>query len=389
MARFHKAMLECRTYHAPGGETVVTPKRLSHWAESFKKMKARGEAVPCGWGHSDEESKNVPVQFSKLKEKWNPRETAGYLESFEVSDDGQRAELIFDVRGRGNIQRADQNLASVSPVIVETWKDGFGNRYEDCITKMDFVQKPVDQGQTEFKRVRTAAVQCSALRMSLDGTITTYQMADDMADDEAPKDDEPKDEPTEPTEEQVVDDAGGRLTKVLDALAGLPTPIVLSDDTNEENFLQNLENALLTVSAMSGGIEPEATDEMQLESPVMMSMDASTKKVLDGQHRSILGQRLDLLFKAGKCTPPEFEAKSKALPKVSMSIDAKGNTVPGALEQWIESREAVPEKTFFELGQRTEMSYEVAAQPKYVKDGEKLSNEDADEVVDKMFQRRR
>jgi len=357
---------------------------LAHWAQTFKSMKARGEAVPCGWGHSDEESKNVPVQFSKLKEKWNPRETAGYLESFEVSDDGQRAELIFDVRGRGNIQRADQNLASVSPVIVEKWKDGFGNQYEDCITKMDFVQKPVDQGQTEFKRVRTAAVQCSTLRLSLDGNYTTYKMADDMADDKATKD-----EPTEPTEEQVVDDAGGRLQKVLDALAGLPTPIVLSDDTNEENFLQNLENALLTVSAMSGGIEPEATDGMQLESPVMMSMDASAKKVLDGQQRSILGQRLDLLFKAGKCTPPEFEAKSKALPKVSMSIDAKGNTVPGALEQWIESREAVPEGTFFELGQRTAMSYDVAAQPKDLKQGEQLSNEDADEVVDKMFQRRR
>ena len=52
-----------------------------------------------------------------------------------------------------------------------------------------------------------------------------------------------------PEETQVANE-GDRLKKVLDALAAMD--IVLSDDTNEENFLEHLEQALLTAQAQAG-----------------------------------------------------------------------------------------------------------------------------------------
>ena len=377
MAKFKKTMLGARTYHSPDGTLDVTQARLKHWADTFAKFRAAHLAVPIGWGHADDPKDSQPVKVGDKRRRL-PQDTVGYLEQFSLTPDGDSAELTINVPREEDAEKVKNNLAELSPVVFETWKDGDGQEWTDCITHVDLVQHPVDQRQSEFQPV------ACALRLGLDiGKPVIYRLQGE--DKDMPED-------KKPPEESEVNNEGDRLKKVLDALAGMQ--IVLSDDTNEENFLQHLEQALLTATAMGAGEGP-AEEPMEITQPEFaMSLDKQKPTASDRQlkylahhHRGTVATRLSALVASGQCTPAEYKSRQPAVKAIRLALDDDGNAQPSNLETWIASREAVPKGTFWDPETRTRLlRMEVVERPE--QSGEALTPEQADKVADEILRKR-
>lgn len=381
MAKFRKRiMLETRDYHSPDGVLAINPDRVRHWESTFAKFRAANLGIPIGWGHSDDPAKSQPIQMATAdgQRRRLPQDIVGYLDSFKADPDGRGAEIVLDIRRKEDAEKVRHNLAHVSPVIFDRFVDGKGTEHEDAITHVDLVAHPVDETQTDFEPMATAF----AIRLALDGgkRFQTFAMAKD---DDMPE----ENNQTNEVAEESVENADGRLKKVMEALGKMQ--IVLSDDTNEENFLEHLEQALLTVDAMNNGTDlTEETGDLEVAEPdlAMLSLDQERqKKFIDKQHRTGLTKRLSSLAETGRCTPAEVKRHTPSIKAVRLSLDDNGDPVPSALESWIESRESVPAGTFWDAEQRTRLSaMSVVPQPDDVS-GDRVSEEEADQIVDEMF----
>jgi hypothetical protein len=353
-------------------------------------MQSKGLSVPSYWDHSDDPDESIPVKFATGSNgrKRLPQNAVGYLHDMTLTPDGSAAEITLDIRGKTNIAQVDENLAYVSPVIrTKPWTDGDGEVWEDIFGRMDLVQHPVDHRQTPFERVpedSSEAVAC-ALRMGLDdGNPQLYRLQGD----EMPEDD-PKPAASDNDdggESDTVENDGGRLKAVIEALGKMR--IVLSDDTNEENFLEHLEQALLTAQAQSGEepMNPESEGDLEVATPelAMLSLDQQRqKKFIDKQHRLGLAARLTALVESGRCTPAEVKQHEPGVKVARLSLDDNGDPKKESVEAWIESREAVPRGTFWPTDQRLRMSgVEVAPHPTA---DDNVTEEQADEIVDEIF----
>jgi len=405
MPKFKKKVLEVGTYQSPDGEVKVTTERLNHWANSFDKMRGANIGIPVSWDHANDPAKSIPQQLSG-KRRRKTEGTVGYMDSFKVAEDGGSAEITLNIPNSADAEKVKDNLAYFSPVIYGSWKDGRGESYPDCITHGDLVQHPVDNSQGEFTPVEEV-VACS-LRMGLETQHSVYRMgdfdkkkkfpgendqdqqADDAADpDMAANAEEPGKKPDgakdpdtteEPEETEVINNAN-RLTNVKEALGSMQ--IVLSEDTNEINFLAHLEQALLTAAAMNG--DEMGTEDLQETTPEFAALSLESKKWrlhADKTHRAAVSSRLTALLDNGQCTPAELEAKTEKLDAVRLSLDDSGVHQDSNLESWIESRETCPRGSFWDDQTRTkQMGLDTVPQPK----SGVIGNDEANSIADELF----
>lgn len=334
---FRKAILKVGTYHSPDGVVEVTPERLRHWENETRKLQHAGYAIPMHWNHASEKELLEPVSLDLLQSKQGrgAEATVGKLNSFRVSPDGQTAEITVHTLTPSATEKVAANAVYVSPVIFPQWKDGAGNSYSDVITSVDLVDHPVDYTQTSFQPAEPI---CCAIRLGL--STTPYRMGAAMADDK---------------ENDAGDSTEGAMnaTSIKDVLSALADlKIVLPDDTTEANFLDRLRTALLTAKAQSG-MDTQASDgddQSTVSDPMIATMSLQARQALawaEGQHQAAVSQRLKALLDTGRCTPDEHRARSPQLTAIKLSLGSDNKPVPGQLENWIESRKAVPQGTFW------------------------------------------
>jgi hypothetical protein len=154
---FKKAILAVGTYISPDRSVVVTPKRLKHWENQHKRLTAARQVVPAAWDHADDWEDMQPISMSAYLEQDDrptAKNTVGRMVDFKVAPDGRRAEILYEVRGRRGIEAVENNNVFVSPVILDEWQDGAGNKYRDVITHVDLVDHPVDHSQGPFIPVK-------------------------------------------------------------------------------------------------------------------------------------------------------------------------------------------------------------------------------------------
>lgn len=383
MAKFQKAILKVGVYQSPDGEVKVTPARLKHWADSFQQMKTAHLAVPVSWDHDDDPQASVPVKILSTAAKRRPAQgTVGYLRDVKLTADGNSADVVLDIRGEENNRKVKDNLAFVSPVIRDSWPDGQGKIWTDIFGHMDLVQHPVDSSQTPFVPADSQAIPCG-LRMGLDsGNPVTYRMAvhedEDMADDDSTHDDSGNEASSDED-----------VKKTIQLLADMK--IVVPDDTTLENFHKRVHAALMTAAAMGGDTMDTGTEDLEEARPEFAALSLEVKRWrghADTEHREKVATRLGLLLKQGQCTPAEHEQKEAELKTVRLSLDNDGNHEPTRVESWLESREAVPEWTFFDEKTRTRMSkLDVVPHPTATT-GDQVTDEEADAIVAEINRRK-
>lgn len=202
-----------------------------------------------------------------------------------------------------------------------------------------------------------------------------------MPDDESKSDDNPGG--------AGVSDEAGRLKKVLEALS--KNSIVLADDTTAENLLERLESALLTRNAMDGDTDEEL--EVVQPSAASFSLDKhpeleKQRQYLDGQHQVGVRSRLSAVLKSGRCTPAEFKREEAKLSTVRLNLDTNGTPQRGELENWVESREAIPIGSCWEPEVRTRMAAVDVIEPSSeFMEGRELTDEQSEAEADKILSR--
>ena len=372
MAAFRKAILRAGKYHSPDGVVEVTPERLRHWELQFRRLRAARQVVPVDWDHADDPAKMQPLSVDAYKRR-SAANTVGHLRDFRVGDDGQSAEITLDLRTQRAIEAAETNAVYVSPVLFPEWRDGSGQRYTDVITHVDMVNHPVDHSQGSFVPTTEAPAIACALRMALSAPYRfggPTMADDDKKPDEIPTDDGADDAaPPDDAADDSADDAAppdtgaddSTLSSVIEQLAKFN--IVLQDGTTAENLLDRLHTALLTAAAHQG-IDDDGTDDNAggnpADQPTVAAPDVATMSLearaalnwAEGQHREALGKRLDALVETGRCTPAEAKARRQALETVRLSLDKAGKPIASRLEEWVDSREAIPSGACWSREQR-------------------------------------
>jgi len=382
--KFKKALLRVGTYHSPDGTVEVTSGRLRHWAQQFSRMRDAKQVIPIDWDHGSKQDDLVPLTMDMYEKRRSAKNTVGHMTDFRVLPDGQSAEVTLDVRDSKAIKKAEQNLVYVSPVILQNWKDGAGNQYNDAITHVDFVNHPVDHSQSPFQPVQPGTIAC-ALRM---GLSKPYRMSDDECGDDSAEVDKTAKE-GDPENDDTVSGDDGKLKDVIAALGKMD--IVLSDDTTTANFLAHLHQALLTAAAHRGEGEDDVastngTNNATVADPgaAALSLQARTSiAYAERRHREDVSKRLDQLLKTGRCTPAECKERATSIGSIKLSLDASGCPAESDVEKWISSREAVPAGTFFSEESKLRMA-SVAELPKNL--GE-FTEADAEAAADFVFRK--
>lgn len=381
MAKFRKFMLRANhTYHAGDVQLPVTPARLKHWESQFKAMTAKDIEIPIGWDHSADPDKQMPIYLPAGKRR-SAKDGAGKLTNFEVTEDGNDAILTFDIRGKQNIEAVEANIPQASPVIwkdLKNWKDGDGGEWNDVITCVDLVRQGVDHRQTDFEKVDNEQMVACSIAMGIpDGPPQVFRMAahddDENGDENTGHDDEDEETNSNGTDGDNVNDDGGqgRLKTVIDALAAMN--VVLSGDTNAANFLEHLEQALLTAAAMGGDDDMTNNQagakngDVQLAQPQVAALSLDNKRMndfLSGNHRVGVMASLDTCLDEGRCSPAEYAVHVKCVPNIMLSLDDQGNHQLTAVEQFVENRKQVPVGTFWDDKTRTaKMATDMVSHP--------------------------
>lgn len=402
---FSKSILKVGTYHSPDGVVNVTPQRLRHWEKSLKRLQNVGYAIPSHFDHSSDLELLEPITMDVLERGQNrsASATVGRLSEFKVSPDGKSAEIVLETLTPQATQSVESNAVYISPVIFPEWKDGAGNVHRDVITSFDLVDHPVDYSQTSFvpavrmglnskpfvlsgvrlmstntKRSKSARKRDAAARRARFQAAVRMGLADDEDDDgdEKPADTAGKDTPSaaddaSPTDTLDIEPsvAPDLLDQTLNLLAEYG--VVLPDDTTDDNLITSLRTAL-TALLNSDSEEDEPEDDVlgdadalpstapgtmpQASAPMIATMSVQQKALhnwAETTHKNLIAKRLHAVLHSGRCTPAEADERQRQLQVVKLSLTNEGLPAPTEVEGWIESREAVPEGTFWTDKQRT------------------------------------
>jgi len=404
MAKFTKTILKVGKYRSLDGEVNVTPARLRHWVDQFKKFSAAGNVVPVAFDHASDAAGLTPLSINEFRSAEN---TVGRLSDLRLSNDGHAAEMTLELSDPKAVKLAKSNDVFVSPVLGNRWRDGSGNKYRDLWTHVDIVNHPVDASQSPFTALSAAT---QFWRFALDEDEDQLdEMAGEMNDAgddmDAGMDDAAMDMDAAPPEADPapmddmpdpMDEAGGDISEVLADL--LQVGIVLGDDTTEMNFMDRLIPALKTYIAnqdtggdMSPGDDDLYKDEpVQVEQQQFQQMSLQQRKVHEyaqTKHREEIRSRLNKLFVQGRCTRKELEDQRSATEIVRLSLNSSGSPAKSDVERWIDSREAVPKGTFWSKKVRTQrMSVQVEKPP--ITDSGQMTEEKAERVAKRLLGRK-
>lgn len=347
------------------------------------------QVVPMHFDHSNNEDELKPVAMDLFEKKERGAANAvGKMTSFEVSPDGQSAEVGFVTLTPSATEKFDANAIQVSPVLFPSWKDGAGNEYSDVITHLDAVVHPVDHSQGPAERVAEKPVLC-AIRMGL--SPKPLQMALSMDDDKDKPDSKVSSDSKEgdngPEGETTDSGSTASVGEILKLLTQID--IVLPDDTNGSNFLDRIHAALLTAIAIGDdgmADEQKPSEDTKVVDPQIATMSLQARQALafgEKQHRSAVMGELNELLQTGRCTPAEHDKQKQLVGVMKLSLTEAGDPEQSGVEKWIESRRDVPAGTFWDDSQKLQ-KLSIASHPNPVtfgKEGEAVNYDEAADFV--------
>lgn len=420
---FQKSILKVGRYHSPDGEIEVTPQRLRHWANQFKRLHNARQVVPMHWDHGSDLENLQPVAMDAFQRRErSARNSVGRMRDFRVSPSGDSAEVIFETRDAQATKAVGQNNVYVSPVIFPKWRDGAGNQYRDLITHLDLVNHPVDHSQSDARPVKTSnrmPVVACALRMGLDvkpyrmgalavdderddmelendGTDDLMGDGDQMADDGGEMADQGDFDMGSDDDYDFLDDGidepeGPGVGDLMMALAD--HGVVLPDDTNDSNFMDRLRTALIAKKGGEpdvGGLEDQDTFDQPgdtiVADPQMATMSLE-RQYANREYQARLKRQLDSLLKTGRCTPAEFEQRKHEAAAVRLSLNSQGEPKPTKLAEWIKDRRSLPQGAVWSNKEKLRRMSAAPSKHPDALDTAGRSDEALDEQVKKFLKR--
>lgn len=336
MARVKARILTVGTHSSPQGDVVVTPERLRHWSDQFKKMR-QDMSIPAPWNHRKEA---LPGNDDFLKSPMN----AGYVEEFTLSKDGKSAHIVIDAPGvefdNGKLitwtkipetnAMVKTAVKEVSAGIAKEWKDGKNRVWNDVMTHAAVVIHPVVGGQEGFQKL--SQEMGNSQWLSVD---TKWYLAGEYPDDkEVPE--EKKEEPKPEVRPEPEAPTGFSMETLIKDLSGEPFRLQLPPDTDEKNFAERL---WIAVSALKGQHGMGNVQEQQPEQ-MMMSLLSKTSPAHAEMLKKVIEDRNALQLKE---KTRRFTEAKKAVDMLPLPVEIRTEHF-GILGQQNLSLESVSDK---------------------------------------------
>ena len=367
---FRKAVLSVNEYQSGDGSVTVTPDRLKHWEKEFRRLSDAGYVVPMHFNHAELDDLEMlsPITMDSLSKRdtRGAHNTEGRMVDFQVTPDGQSAEITVEVLTPSAIEKVEHNSIFVSPVIFPEFRDGHGHTYADVITSVDLVDYPVDHSQGPFVPAEPITMGC-VIRMGVSPNYYTPRIKrmDMAAGQDAGMD-------MAPPSDGGNDQGSDVVALIVDALQ--ECGIALPEGTDASNIVDNIKQVMGNGgqgAAGSGAGSPMVT------SPEIQTMSAQVRSARafaeTAYHRDLLG-RLESLRDSGRIMDEEFARYSARIAAQRLSLDAYNKPREGETEKFMRSREVIPEGTFktatFRKGGGSKLARMSVAEPPNSEDAE-------------------
>ncbi len=344
----------------------VTNDRLVHWADQFDKMAAANTQMPLSFRSRVDHAKSLdemkPIPKDEEPGWLSAGNAAGFLRDVKLSDDMESLEIGLEIHGDEVIRKVEDNSVFVSPVIVDKYTDGDGHKWEDVILAADIVNLPVDRSQSEFKPVETKGADLPyALTLSTAGQFVT--LGTDPEQETQPPEEKGETttvNPDSPPDPQVKQKAEAIVQNLSALGVELPSDFQLDGENSQDILLAALKTAAKAKEEKTKETEmsENTTTQPKVEDPQqVVAMSTTAFNWAQDQFRGTLKSRLDEVLKTGRCTPAEHEAHAKDVETIVMKFSTETQTPEKPqLQHWLESREAVPEGTFWTEEQKAEVA---------------------------------
>jgi len=235
-----------------GGRKAVyiSPSRINHWVSQHNKMREKGLNIPAPEYHATEENPN------KYFKRQGSKSNYGFWDKLETSVDENghvTLEGIIDSKNETDANKLGNTVRETSVFSENKFIDGDGGEWEDVLTHIACVTKPIEAGQKNFEPVHDFDQSISmshAVSMDLEGIGKLI------------------------TEEEK---AGTELVTLLRTVAGLEVPVSCSKQDLEEYLIIALKQKQLSELSVDGGTvdKPPKNSETN-EVPVVMAQQTQT-----------------------------------------------------------------------------------------------------------------
>jgi len=321
----------------------VTRARIARWVDQFHKMRDAQIQVPMPWGH---QSQANPLKFDpKANSKdelafRKSRFNASYIDDLEVGPAGEMVvtgEIPPGLKVNGGALVDEKNHTAIREVSLaaNSWTDGDGTKWDDCIRHIAFTPLPVAHKTPGFQEGTPAKGETRFSISNLVGCSPSaraveFAMAHEPDEDKKPKF-PPKDEEGD---ENDLESGGIDIDEIKSKLASA-MGIKLPDDTNAENFLEHLWVAIHALA-------PDEPESLTEETPpgggmgTMMSLldndDPKEQRLVVAGKKALARRIARLVHRGLRPTAAKLLQERAAVPGLQMSIDNEGNIHARGLE---------------------------------------------------------
>lgn len=360
-----KTILSVGSYYAtqPDGSRILTTvdkKKLDAYAETFGKMKAAGLATPAPFKH-DWGAVPIPKDSSFT----DSRNNGGFWQEMKVEGDDLVG--VLDPGSSPDAAKIGDTIREVSPAILDKWMDGLGRVWDNVLTHVALVVKPVIPGQDNFTKLPAEAVAAMSasnvgarVLFSLSDKITPENVVKGLAEDDD-KDNDGVDDDLEgsPPAKSSEDDQPGEdeadsfaIGTLIDLLSQPPFNVKLPDDTTPANLAKYLFIALTAVQSHDTANNVDEAPEGSVE----RSNDTVAMSFALDLRRNEYTRRIDALVESGSIARKAADSRltplvagySLAFAKdgkpVEQVIDSVLTTLESSAAEKVKTTSETPEK---------------------------------------------
>ena len=316
-------------------------------AARMKEMIDAGLQIPVSWEHQPT-AKPLTARERNEQRAELAKLTLGHATMADMHPEGfasARVEIPVDEDAKR--LRA---IRFVSPAIDWDVQDGNGKLWPGpSITHLAATPRPVQHRQKPFQPVKlsqAATPKRPAIRLSLGSYI---QLG------ESPMADVKKDGDEGAGKKEGAAAGTFGIKEAMEQLKSFDPPVVLLEDTTDENFVERLCAALEAIKGAKGtpadagadtGTQPET--DAQPPPGIMMSLQGRILKM----ERQDLERRIKAIRESGRIGKPIYDRMTTELKSIKLSLGKDGEVADNILLSKVKDYEALPEGSAWPMGQK-------------------------------------
>lgn len=383
MPRFIKDVLKPGSFRVSETEGVTFEKSdLERMVSEFDAMRAAGLAVPVPWEHPDINDPNCAPVPEKEREQFKSKFNAGWLERLFIEGDELKAEV--DIPLEDDAAKLENVGTFVSPQIG-SFVAGDSTQWKNVVKHLALTTKPVNARQSRTFTPVSAVSLSRDVRLSIADQMTGEDQTEgaDHEGEEVSKqgDSEGKEDPQIEEFRQAMLSIGVTLPAMFKLSGDLPVLVAaVVNAAKRGNDMSKDQGAAATKTETPALVSMSREDHEALKNTA--AQNAALIAEVTKTRRAGYVSRIEAASGSGRCSKATADSLTQLASAFNFSV---GSDQKGELDITLELIELNPEGTFWSDTERVKNLSIREVNPSALSlDGDGLSDEEADKLVDQM-----